>query len=156
MHCGTRRRIRWYRSQSHARLTPAPAKGMGLFVVGRLVRRHDATVRLRTTDALHGQPGVTASVYLPGALIAPPSEIVDPLDDPLTRSYDDAPLVSIGPRRVPDREFASNPDVGASLRADEVTPVVSAHNGSALPKRSPGASGVNAVQTDPAPAAAED
>ena len=43
-------------------VTSETAKRMGLFVVGRLARRHEATVRLRTTDALNSQPGVTASV----------------------------------------------------------------------------------------------
>jgi signal transduction histidine kinase len=118
-------------------VTSETAKRMGLFVVGRLARRHDATVRLRTTNALNGQPGVTASVYLPGALIAPPAEIVDPLDDPLAGSFSDAPLPVVEHARIPDVELAIEP----------ATPTngsdASSRNG--LPKRSPGASGVNGV-----------
>jgi signal transduction histidine kinase len=122
-------------------VTSETAKRMGLFVVGRLARRHEATVRLRTTDALNGQPGVTVSVYLPGALIAPPSEIVATLD---------APLPPADHRRIPDRELAR-----AEERADSPVATApsgsnaSAHNGSTLPKRSPGASGVNGVASPP-------
>lgn len=73
-------------------VTPETAKRMGLFVVGRLARRHDATVRLRATDPLTDRPGVTASVHLPGALLAPPSEIADAPDDSPPGSVVDASL----------------------------------------------------------------
>ncbi|MGH3676794.1 MAG: ATP-binding protein [Mycobacterium sp.] len=137
-------------------VTPETAKRMGLFVVGRLARRHEATVRLRTTDALNDRPGVTASVHLPGTLIAPPAEIVDPLDDPLAGSYGDALPRSTEHGRVPDRELGSELDGGAASARDDdevgspaTTPTsgsdASAHNGSMFPKRSPGASGVNDV-----------
>jgi signal transduction histidine kinase len=152
-------------------VTSETAKRMGLFVVGRLARRHEATVLLRTTDPLNGQPGVTASVYLPGALIAPPAEIVDTVDDPLSGSFGDAPLQFTEQGRVPDRELGTELDGGAaSASADDeagspaTTPTsgsdASAHNGSTLPKRSPGASGVNGLagaedgQTAAEPAAA--
>jgi signal transduction histidine kinase len=136
-------------------VTSETAKRMGLFVVGRLARRHEATVLLRTTDALNSQPGVTASVYLPGALIAPPAEIVDYVDDPLAGSFD-APHPFTEHGRVPDRELESELDGGAAsaYTDDEAGPPAttptsgpdaSSHNGSTLPKRSPGASGVNGV-----------
>ena len=137
-------------------VTSETAKRMGLFVVGRLARRHEATVRLRTIDALNGQPGVTASVYLPGALIAPPAEIVDPLEDPLAGLFGDSPLPFTEHGRVRDRELGTELDGGAaSAFVDEeagspvTTPTsgsdATSHNGSSLPKRSPGASGVNGV-----------
>ena len=75
-------------------VTSETAKRMGLFVIGRLARRHEATVQLRTTAALTGQPGVTASVYLPGGLIAPLAEIVDTPPDPHADPFGDAPLRS--------------------------------------------------------------
>lgn len=120
-------------------VTSETAKRMGLFVVGRLARRHNATVRLRITAALTGQPGVTASVYLPGALIAPPAELVD--------SFDDAPLPPTEQWDAPAPALASTVDVEADLPAIAGTSGsdVPARNGSALPKRSPGASGVNGV-----------
>jgi signal transduction histidine kinase len=133
-------------------VTSETAKRMGLFVVGRLARRHEATVRLRTTNALNGQPGVTASVYLPGSLIAPPDEIVDTLHDPLAGSFDDAPFQSTDYGRVPVRELWAELDGGAaSAPADDGEPATTptngsdapSRNGSTLPKRSPGASGVN-------------
>jgi signal transduction histidine kinase len=118
-------------------VTSETAKRMGLFVVGRLARRHEVVVRLRPTDALSAQPGVTVSVYLPGALVAASAEIVDTLDDPLK---------PIEHRRLPDRELANVFDATAvSAPADAVVSSVPTHNGSTLPKRSPGASGVNGV-----------
>ncbi|HEY6650321.1 MAG TPA: HAMP domain-containing sensor histidine kinase [Mycobacterium sp.] len=130
-------------------VTSETAKRMGLFVVGRLARRHEATVRLRTTDALNGQPGVTASVYLPGELIAPPAGTVDTLGDPLTGSFGEAPLQSTEHGRVPVRELWTELDGGAaSAPADDGEPATT-RNGSTLPKRSPGASGVNGVGGPP-------
>jgi hypothetical protein len=141
-------------------VTSETAKRMGLFVVGRLARRHEATVRLRTTNALNGQPGVTASVYLPGALIAAPDELVEILDDPLAGSFADAPLPPTERRRVPQRELGTELDAApASAYVDDeagaqaTTPTsesdAAPRNGSTLPKRSPGASGVNGVAGPP-------
>jgi signal transduction histidine kinase len=120
-------------------VTSETAKRMGLFVVGRLARRHNATVRLRITAALTSQPGVTASVYLPGALIAPPAELVD--------SFVDAPLPSSEQWDVPAPALASALDDQLDLPAITAPSSSSppASNGSGLPKRSPGASGVNGV-----------
>lgn len=47
------------------------ARRMGLFVVGRLAKRHSITVGLRRTSTMAQQPGITATVHLPGALVAP-------------------------------------------------------------------------------------
>lgn len=125
-------------------VTSETAKRMGLFVVGRLARRHEATVRLRITDPLNGQPGVTASVYLPGALIAPPAGIVDTLDDPLAGSFDAAPFSFTDHGHVPEDELETELVEGASgAYDDEAASSVTTRNGSTLPRRSPGASGVN-------------
>ncbi|HEX2286987.1 MAG TPA: HAMP domain-containing sensor histidine kinase, partial [Mycobacterium sp.] len=135
-------------------VTSETAKRMGLFVVGRLARRHEATVRLRTTAALTDQPGVTASVYLPGSLIAPPTEIIGVFDDPRAASFGDAPRRSIEPAHLPGHGLGLDGAFAGARADDEVgspatTPTngsdASAHTGSTLPKRSPGASGVNAV-----------
>ncbi|MVU82947.1 HAMP domain-containing protein [Nocardia sp. ET3-3] len=50
------------------------ARRMGLFVVGRLAKRHNITVSLRRTSAMVQQPGITASVHLPGSLVSPAPE----------------------------------------------------------------------------------
>src|SRR3954447_3470294 len=126
-------------------VTSETAKRMGLFVVGRLARRHEATVRLRTTDALNGQPGVTASVYLPGALIAPPAEIVDVPDDSLAGPFGDAQLPSTEHGRVPAAPAPADDETGWPVTTPTGRSAASSHNGSTLPKRSPGASGVNDV-----------
>jgi signal transduction histidine kinase len=141
-------------------VTSETAKRMGLFVVGRLARRHGATIRLRTTAALTSWPGVTASVYLPGELIAPPAEIVDLIDNFRAGSLSDAPLRSVGHGRVPDAELGTDLDGGAASARVEDEPGslatippsrsdASARNGSRLPKRSPGVSGVNDVADRP-------
>jgi signal transduction histidine kinase len=137
-------------------VTSETAKRMGLFVVGRLARRHGATIRLRATAALTNWPGVTASVYLPGALIAPPAEIVDLVDNFRAGSLSDAPLRSVGYGRIPDGALGTDLDGGdASARVEDEpgSPATmlpsrsdaSLRNGSRLPKRSPGVSGVNDV-----------
>ena len=132
-------------------VTSETAKRMGLFVIGRLARRHEATVQLRATAALTGQPGVTASVYLPGGLVAPPAEIVAVPEDPNADPFGDAPLRSTAHRPVPGREFVSVLDGGAHTDNEAGSPAstltspsdATMRNGSTLPKRSPGASGVN-------------
>jgi signal transduction histidine kinase len=133
-------------------VTSETAKRMGLFVVGRLARRHEATVRLRATDSLTDRPGVTASVHLPGALIAPPSGIADALHDSHAGSVIEAPSRPIEQLRVPAHAGAAlfeHEDVsahaddgdGPSASGSEIAD----RKGGKLPKRSPGASGVNRV-----------
>jgi signal transduction histidine kinase len=141
-------------------VTSETAKRMGLFVVGRLARRHEATIRLRTTAALTEWPGVTVSVYLPGTLIAPPTEIVDAMDDFRAGSRRNAPLKSTGHGRVPDGELKTDISTGAASAPIEGEPgtlvalptsgsASSVRNGNTLPKRSPGVSGVNDVAGPP-------
>ena len=129
-------------------VTSETAKRMGLFVVGRLARRHEATVRLRTTDPLSPQPGVTASVYLPGALTAPLAGFVDTSEDPVTRAFDDVPPPSPELTLVPDRELDTDPAETGEADEDAAVSVIT-RNGSTLPKRSPGASGVNGTAKPP-------
>jgi hypothetical protein len=79
-------------------------------------------------------------VYLPGALTAP-AEIVETLDAPPADSFGDAPLPAAEHVPIPERELGIELDGGAATPtsgSDDST-----HNGSTLPKRSPGASGVN-------------
>ncbi|MCG5432361.1 HAMP domain-containing histidine kinase [Mycobacterium sp. MYCO198283] len=111
-------------------VTSETAKRMGLFVVGRLARRHHATVRLRTTAPMTDRPGVTASVHLPGALLAPAAA------DTGTGLR---PVAAAAPR-TPDRPALPTRSAAAGSPAPAVAT-------SGLPKRSPGASGVTAVTT---------
>lgn len=66
------------RLASGGEVTVETARRMGLFVVGRLAKRHSITVSLRRTTAMAQQPGITASVHLPGALVAPQLDNTDP------------------------------------------------------------------------------
>ncbi|WP_159842905.1 sensor histidine kinase [Nocardia sp. CY41] len=71
------------RLASGGEVTVETARRMGLFVVGRLAKRHTITVSLRRTSTMAQQPGITASVHLPGALVAPPMDATDPAGKPL-------------------------------------------------------------------------
>ncbi|QIS15831.1 HAMP domain-containing protein [Nocardia arthritidis] len=66
------------RLASGGEVTIETARRMGLFVVGRLAKRHNITVGLRRTSTMSQQPGITASVHLPGTLVAPPLDDTDP------------------------------------------------------------------------------
>ncbi|WKG03502.1 sensor histidine kinase KdpD [Mycolicibacterium sp. HK-90] len=131
-------------------VTSETAKRMGLFVVGRLARRHDATVRLRTTSALTERPGVTASVHLPGTLIAPSA--MDAFEDLHAGTFADSRPRPTGNGRGAHRSERDNgaapahpngaqPASFGEPERESGTPVQATVNG--LPKRSPGASGVN-------------
>ncbi|MEV0671395.1 ATP-binding protein [Mycobacterium sp. NPDC050441] len=138
-------------------VTSETAKRMGLFVVGRLARRHEATVRLRTTSALTDRPGVTASVHLPGTLVAPIGigETLDDLRDgsfaesrPRTAENGRNALTSAAAGALAETTGSKAPSLPSERGSD--TPVRATVNG--LPKRSPGASGVNGYPADtPAP-----
>ncbi|MFF2084815.1 ATP-binding protein [Nocardia sp. NPDC058176] len=78
------------RLASGGEVTIETARRMGLFVVGRLAKRHTITVSLRRTSGATPQPGITASVHLPSALVAPPPVVAGPVTGP-------NPIVSTGP-----------------------------------------------------------
>lgn len=78
------------RLASGGEVTIETARRMGLFVVGRLAKRHTITVSLRRTSGATPQPGITASVHLPTALVAPPPAVSSPVTGP-------NPIVSTGP-----------------------------------------------------------
>ncbi|MFC9665384.1 ATP-binding protein [Nocardia sp. NPDC127606] len=82
------------RLASGGEVTIETARRMGLFVVGRLAKRHTITVSLRRTSGAAPQPGITASVHLPSALVAPsPPMSSGPSTGP-------NPLVSTGPNPI--------------------------------------------------------
>lgn len=134
-------------------VTSETAKRMGLFVVGRLARRHEATVRLRTTSALTERPGVTASVHLPGTLVSPIG-MSETLDDLRTGSFPEPSSAEPRPRSAEAGRSALTAGTHAQTNGSQAVsppepdaPVRATASG--LPKRSPGASGVNGI---PAPA----
>ncbi|WP_254205171.1 sensor histidine kinase [Nocardia alni] len=57
------------RLASGGEVTIETARRMGLYVVGRLAKRHTVTVSLRRTSAMAQQPGITATVDLPASLV---------------------------------------------------------------------------------------
>ncbi|OLT85647.1 hypothetical protein BKG60_30085 [Mycobacterium syngnathidarum] len=146
-------------------VTSETAKRMGLFVVGRLARRHEATVRLRTTSALTERPGVTASVHLPGTLVTPLG-VGETLDDLRNGSFTESSQRSASNGRAADTTAgtaalaATNGSHTASERPERGPDAPARSTASGLPKRSPGASGVTGIPappnglTAPTPAAA--
>ncbi|MGW6425441.1 ATP-binding protein [Nocardia sp. NPDC055053] len=77
------------RLASGGEVTIETARRMGLFVVGRLAKRHTITVSLRRTATQAPQPGITASVHLPSTLVSPPPASSGPATGP-------NPIVSTG------------------------------------------------------------
>ncbi|MQY19113.1 sensor histidine kinase [Nocardia macrotermitis] len=57
------------RLASGGEVTVETARRMGLYVVGRLAKRHTVTVSLRRTSTMAQQPGITATIHLPKSLI---------------------------------------------------------------------------------------
>ena len=68
------------RLASGGEVTVETARRMGLYVVGRLAKRHTVTVSLRRTSTMAQQPGITATVHLPKSLIT--SDKPEPVDLP--------------------------------------------------------------------------
>ncbi|PPI94354.1 ATP-binding protein [Nocardia nova] len=79
------------RLASGGEVTIETARRMGLFVVGRLAARHTITVGLRRTSTMAQQPGITASVHLPGALVSPAEAVVPPAISTFTTPIADFP-----------------------------------------------------------------
>ncbi|MFI7643900.1 nitrate- and nitrite sensing domain-containing protein [Nonomuraea sp. NPDC049400] len=107
-------------AQANERLSRAPAvdisvsRRMGLYVVARLAHRHGIRVQLRQNDAR----GLTATVFLPEALLQPPAYptpgAASPFGRPFAGSWEAGPPVVQPPRqRTPDMadwpSFATDP-----------------------------------------------
>ncbi|MFB7876293.1 ATP-binding protein [Nocardia sp. NPDC056064] len=90
------------RLASGGEVTIETARRMGLFVVGRLAKRHTITVSLRRTAGQPAQPGITASVHLPSALVAPTPASSGPPTGPNPIVTGPNPLVpgAIGPHAL--------------------------------------------------------
>lgn len=61
------------RLASGGQVGPETARHMGLFVVSRLAARHGLTVRLRGTQGVGADRGITASVHIPATLLMAPA-----------------------------------------------------------------------------------
>ncbi|MGF6884115.1 signal transduction histidine kinase [Nocardia sp. GAS34] len=124
------------RLASGGEVTVETARRMGLFVVGRLAKRHTVTVSLRRTSTMAQQPGITAAVHLPASLVTsgPQSESAGPQGAPFPAA---APGRSLSVAADPDA-----PEPGSLF----ATP------GAGLPLRRPGRSSVSAAPPIPEPA----
>ena len=90
-----------------------PERRLGAWVVGRLARRHDVSVRLRRSP----QGGVTALVLLPERLV------VAPLPLPLRRSAAPAPAPEVDPPLPMRSPYASlAPDLAAGQPGHQAAP----------------------------------
>jgi signal transduction histidine kinase len=133
-------------------VTPETARRMGLFVVGRLAQRHGVTVRLRVTQVPGSTTGVTAGVHIPVNLVVTSSTSQDQngrgarragtvssraaanrlLDGPGTGQNSptaDVPSAIVSPARSASKGDHATADTGLTAAR--------------LPRRTPGASGVD-------------
>ncbi|MFC4125793.1 sensor histidine kinase [Nocardia rhizosphaerae] len=151
------------RLASGGEVTIETARRMGLFVVGRLAKRHTITVSLRRTAGQAPQPGITASVHLPTALVAPPPTVADPVTGPnpivSTGSHVAAP--AIGPHALTPADLTGPNPIVAPNGADGFTgplpagsapigPAMTPLTSAGLPQRRPSA--VPAPPQPPVPA----
>ncbi|MGW4356433.1 ATP-binding protein [Nocardia sp. NPDC004582] len=91
------------------------ARRMGLFVVGRLAKRHHITVSLRRTSAMVQQPGITASVHLPGSLVSPaPERGGDPTGQYPVATALPMPPAALASGPIPAAALVSGPIAAAS------------------------------------------
>ncbi|MGB3483705.1 MAG: ATP-binding protein [Mycobacterium sp.] len=120
-------------------VNPDSARHMGLFVVGRLARRHGMTVRLLASGI--GAGGTQAQVYLPPELLVGSAAYSGIPAEPDVTPAEPAPPSLFQEPVIPDAEraepMAVEPEAAAS-----VTP---------LPRRRPGSSGITgAPEEEPA------
>ncbi|MFI5780564.1 ATP-binding protein [Nocardia sp. NPDC051570] len=122
------------RLASGGEVTVETARRMGLFVVGRLAKRHTVTVSLRRTATAGPQPGVTASVHLPNALVSPlpesatgPQPIIAPFPSPigptLLTAVPDPETTALFARpetELPQRRPGEAADFGPPIPADDL------------------------------------
>ncbi|MGG7099915.1 ATP-binding protein [Rhodococcus sp. 24CO] len=154
------------RLSSGGEMSPDTARHMGLFVISRISRRYNISVRLRPSGSTSEHRGITAMVHLPVALLdAPRDHAVRtptaprvapvraatpvPVDRPETPAAA-APTVSANglPQRQPRNTIAVTlpPPVSgapAAVVSQAHTGVLSTAN--PLPRRTPGNSGIPGV-----------
>ncbi|MCE4266256.1 HAMP domain-containing protein [Rhodococcus globerulus] len=168
------------RLSSGGEMSPDTARHMGLFVISRISRRYNISVRLRPSGSTSEHSGITAMVHLPVALLDAPRDnvvrtpmaprvapvrtasqvTVDRPESPAA----DAPAVSASglPQRQPRNSQPRNisavtlpPPVSGAPAAVVSQPHASAlPAGNTLPRRTPGNSGVpgigSTLATEPA------
>ncbi|WP_280377523.1 ATP-binding protein [Nocardia wallacei] len=97
------------RLASGGEVTIETARRMGLFVVGRLAKRHTITVSLRRTSSMSHQSGITAGVHLPGSLVSPAAG-----PPPLTGSFTAPPGAEDEPANATQRFLTAVPSAEPS------------------------------------------
>ncbi|MGW4842732.1 sensor histidine kinase [Nocardia brasiliensis] len=119
------------RLSSGGEVTVETARRMGLFVVGRLAKRHTITANLRRTSTMAQQPGITASVHLPGGLVSPPLDATDPSGHPPVHMTGDYAVSTGQTRNTQPRNLVPVPNL-----PQQNTPRFDVTN-SGLPQRRP-------------------
>lgn len=135
-------------------VTPETARRMGLFVVGRLAHRHGVTVRLRPTQVQGGSSGVTVSMHIPVGLVVTsfPTSERHARPTPRTSSVMSVPVAATPETHdLPESQNESvlESTAPASTVPGRVNGVAHELQPGKLPRRRPGASGVDA-ETSPA------
>ncbi|BAV40452.1 ATP-binding protein [Mycobacterium ulcerans] len=128
------RRMANMRLHSGGEVTPANARHMGLFVVGRLAARHGIRVGLRGPSTGEAGGGTTAEVYLPRTVLVDGQRPGSAAGQPPQRSAFVVRPQSSEPAPAPDA--AGSAPTGDSTAVPPLPPV------SLLPRRNPGSSGI--------------
>ncbi|MFE4500102.1 ATP-binding protein [Rhodococcus sp. NPDC056743] len=173
------------RLSSGGEMSPDTARHMGLFVISRISRRYNISVRLRPSGSTSDHSGITAMVHLPVALLVAPRDnavrtptpslgvpvrTVAPIHAVATvqraeTSAAEAPEISVNglPQRKPRNSSAVTlpPAVsGAPTVVVSQTHATAVPSANTLPRRTPGNSGVpgigNTLATEPVIAAPTD
>ncbi|NKY48728.1 ATP-binding protein [Nocardia vermiculata] len=122
------------RLASGGEVTIETARRMGLFVVGRLASRHTITVGLRRTSSMAQQPGITASVHLPGALVSPAEAAAPPPITSFTTPVPEFPAPVADFPGLPQRPLAAVPNP-PSMFGETAEPPAEFVPSSGLPQR---------------------
>jgi signal transduction histidine kinase len=136
------------RLQSGGEVTPYTARHMGLFVVGRLAQQNGLVVRLRSTIAGEANSGTTAGVYVPSELIVR-AGMRDQSDTGAETAPADAHSDFATALTLDEADdYADYADYGDEVGVDQLNghpemPVT------LLPRRSPGASGIQGSGATP-------
>ncbi|QNG20757.1 HAMP domain-containing protein [Rhodococcus triatomae] len=152
------------RLASGGEVGPETARHMGLFVVSRLAQRHGLTVRMRPTFDTARNPGVTVSIHLPTSLIVAHSNRFDTGQQAVVAAPERPALPPRDTTRSEERPaLPSRRESATAPAAQPPLPERNGHDsaptasppGSALPRRTPGASGITGdtgVPSAPTPA----
>ncbi|MCJ0905259.1 ATP-binding protein [Rhodococcus sp. ARC_M6] len=127
------------RLASGGEMSPDTARHMGLFVISRISRRYNISVRLRPTGVAQDRVGITASVLLPAALLEEPGQDTARIPSApfIAPARTGAPAAVPAPIPAPAAQVAPVP-VSAPLNSRPAITEATPLSANGLPQRQPG------------------